>query len=148
MNKFLKLLPLFLATVLMLGTAACSNDDKDEPVPSAQLPAKAKEFISAYFPTASIALATKDKNEYEVTLSEGTSIDFDKAGEWKDVDAAPGKTVPSGFYPSAIDENVAQVAPNAGINEISKESYGYEVELLTGLDMKFTHDGAFISFDR
>lgn len=147
MNKFLKLLPLFFVAVLAFGAVSCS-DDKDEPVPSAELPVKAKEFISTYFPTATITLTTKEKHEYEVTLSDGTRIDFDKAGEWKDVDAAAGKTVPTGFYPSAIDENVAEVSPEAGINEISKENYGYEVELLSGVDMKFNHEGAFISFDK
>lgn len=147
MNKFLKLLPLFFVAVLALGATSCS-DDKDEPVPSAELPVKAKEFVSTYFPTATITLTTKDKDEYEVFLSEGTRIDFNKAGEWKDVDAAAGKTIPSGFYPSAIDANVAEISADAGINEISKESYGYEVELLSGIDMKFNHEGAFISFDR
>lgn len=147
MNKFLKLLPLFFVAVFALGATSCS-DDKDEPVSSAELPVKAKEFVSTYFPTATITLTTKDKDEYEVILSEGTRIDFNKAGEWKDVDAAAGKTIPSGFYPSAIDENVAEVSPEAGINEISKENYGYEVELLSGVEMRFDHNGAFISFDR
>lgn len=147
MKKIFKLLPLFMVAVLAICGVSCS-DDKDEPVASTELPVKAKEFISTYFSTATITLTTKDKGEYEVTLSEGTRIDFDKKGEWKDVDAAAGKTIPSGFYPAAIDENVAQISADAGINEISRESYGYDVELLSGTDMKFNHEGAFISFDR
>ncbi|MDE7376956.1 MAG: PepSY-like domain-containing protein [Muribaculaceae bacterium] len=147
MKKLFRLFPLLFVAVLALGATSCS-DDKDEPVSSAELPAKAQEFVSTYFPTATITLTTKDKDEYEVFLSEGTRIDFNKAGEWQDVDAAPGKVVPSGFYPAAIDENVAEVAADAGINEISKESYGYEVELLSGLEMKFDQNGAFISFDK
>lgn len=147
MKKILKFLPLFLMAVLTLGITSCS-DDKDEPVSPTDLPIKAKEFISTYFPSANIVRSIKDGHEYEATLSDGTRIDFDKKGEWQDVDAPLGMTIPSGFYPQAIDENVAQVSPEAGINEISKEKYGYEVELVSGVDMRFDHDGAFLGFDR
>ena len=92
--------------------------------------------------------ATKDKDEYEVILSNKTQIDFYTSGEWKDVDAPAGQALPTGFYPADIDLYLAFNLEGVGVNEISKESYGYDVETVTGLDMRFDHDGKYLSTDR
>ncbi len=143
MKKMMKFLPMLLIAVLGIAVASCDND-KDEPVASSQLPSKATEFISQYFPSARVISSVKDRDEYDVMLSEGTSIDFYKDGEWKDVDAANGKALPTGFYPAEIDSYVAQYFKGIGINEISKVKRGYEVELTTGTEMVFAADGSFI----
>lgn len=124
------------------------DDDKDEPISSNELPTQAKSFITQYYPSASIVSTKKDKDEYEVVLSEGTRIDFNKSGEWTDVDAVVGKTIPTGFYPAAIDTYVNDNLGGVGINEISKETRGYDVELLTGTDVYFSYEGVFIGYDR
>ncbi len=147
MKKILKLLPLLLIAVMGVALSSCDND-KDEPISSTQLPSKATEFISQYFPSASIVSAQKDNDEYDVTLSEGTKIEFNKDGEWIDVDAAVGKTVPSGFYPVEIDNYLSQNFEGQGINEISKVTRGYEVELLSSTEILFGPDGSFIQIDR
>ncbi len=143
MKKILKFLPLLLIAVMGVALASCDND-KDEPIPSTQLPSKASEFITQYFPSAKIVSSQKDKDEYDVKLSDGTEIDFNKDGEWIDVDAAAGNILPTGFYPSEIDSYIAQNYEGLGINEITKVSRGYEVELNTGTEMIFAHDGSFI----
>lgn len=146
MKKTFKLLSLLLVAMMGFGFMSCS-DDKDEAITSNELPSEVKAFVTQYFPSSTIVSAQKDKNEYEVVLSEGTRIEFDKKGVWQDVDAAIGQTVPSGFYPSAIDEYISSTTMGTGINEISKVKRGYEVELLGGLEMLFDHDGQFISYD-
>lgn len=143
MKKIFKLLPMLLIAVLGIAFTGCDND-KDEPVSSGELPSKATEFISQYFPSARIVSSQKDKDEFEVTLSDGTRIDFDRQGEWTDVEASYLKTIPSGFYPSAIDSYVDQYFNGDGINEISKVKRGYEVELTTTTEILFDHDGQFI----
>lgn len=95
-----------------------------------------------------IMTTQREKDEYEVTLSDGTVIDFDKSGEWKDVDAAMGQSLPTGFYPAAIDNYIAANYAGAGINEISKERRGYDVELVTGQDLVFNAQGEFITIDK
>lgn len=147
MKNFVKYLSVLLAVVGGMMLWSCS-DDKDEPISGDALPTQAKAFIAQYFPEAKVVTTYKDKDDYEVVLSEGTRIDFDKAGEWTDVDAAIGKTIPSGFYPAAIDTYVAENMKGAGINEISKERTGYEVELTTGVELMFNYEGAFIGYDR
>ena len=87
-NKF------FLVALLcmLLQSVTCLADDKIIPVE--QLPASAKTFVKKYFPQATIEYATKDTEfmgaTYEVRLSDGTEVDFDKKGNWDNVDKATG----------------------------------------------------------
>lgn len=143
MKKIFKILPLLLIAVLGAALSSC-GDDKDDPIPSSQLPSKATEFISQYFPSAKIISSFKDKDEFEVKLSEGTQIEFNKDGEWIDVEAPSGKTIPSGFYPSEIDTYLSQYFEGQGISEITKVKRGYEVELITTTEILFGPDGSFI----
>ncbi len=146
MKKILKLLPILLLGVMAISLAAC--DDKDDPVAESQLPATAKAFLNTYYPGIEISTATKDKNEYDVILANGHSVEFDKAGEWKDVDAPVGQTVPVGFYPAAIDTYLSTNNPGDGINEISRDKSGYEVDLVSGVEAVFNSDGIFLHYDR
>lgn len=149
MKKIARLLPvMLLALVGSMMFWSCGDDDKDEPISYENLPAQSKTFLQQYFPSASIVATIKDGNEYEVSLSDGTHIDFNKDGEWTDVDAAIGNTIPSGFYPAAIDTYVSENYPEDGINEISKEKRGYEVELVKGADLLFNYEGTFIGLDK
>lgn len=145
MKKIMRFLPMLLIAVLGAAAWSCSDND-DEVISGETIPTAAKAFITQYFPSAKIVTATKDKNEYEVTLSEGTRIDFNISGEWTDVDAAAGKTVPSGFYPEGIDAFIAENLNSVGINEIEKNRNGYEVELLTGADLTFDYEGGFTGY--
>ncbi len=142
MKKILKLLPMLLIAVLGLSLASCSDDD--DPISPTELPSISKDFIIQYFPSVSIVSAQKDKDDYEVVLSDGTKIEFDKKGDWVEVDATPGKALPTGFYPAEIDAYLAQNFDGEGINEITKVPRGYEVEITTGTEMIFAHDGSFI----
>lgn len=143
MKKFFRIWPVMVLALLGLSVAAC-DDDKDDSIDPEKLPSQVTAFISAYFPSESIVSTRKDNNEYEVTLSDGTEIEFNKEGQWTDVDAVAGNTIPSGFYPEAIDTYVATNYSATGINEISKELYGYDVELVTGKDLSFTAEGTFL----
>lgn len=146
MKKILKFLPILLIAVLGIGLASCDND-KDEPVSPSQLPANATEFINQFYPSTKVVSSYKDKNEYDVVLSDGTEIEFDKDGYWKDVDAPAGKSIATGFYPSVIDEYVAENFSKDGINEITKVKKGFEVELISTTEILFDPDGSYIGID-
>ncbi len=145
MKKILRILPLMLVAVMGVALWSCSDD---EPEIVQNMPTAAKTFLSTYFPSADIQSVHKDKDDkYEVKLTNGFSIDFNKSGEWTDVDAPAGQAVPTGFYPAAIDSYVASAYSNVGINEISRNDRGYEVELTNGTDLYFAADGTFIGID-
>ena len=145
MKKLLRFLPIMLIAVIGISLSACG--DNDEPIAPTELPTAAKTFLTTYYKSVEIVSTTKDKNEYKVTLANGHEVDFNTRGEWTDVDAPAGQTIPSGFYPAEIDSYIETVFNGDGINEISKVIKGYEVELVTGTELIFSSDGSFISFD-
>lgn len=145
MKKVFKFLPFLLVGILAVAMTAC--DDDDDPVTENQLPATAKAFLDTYYPGVDVVSATKDKNEYDVALGNGHSVEFYKDGEWKDVDAPMGQTVPTGFYPELIDIYLAESNPGDGINEISKSKDGYDVDLVSGIDAVFNTAGQFVRYD-
>lgn len=148
MKKLLKFLPLFVVAIMSMAFWSCSDDDDDKVITNTELPTEAKTFLSTYYTDIKYQ-AKEDKGEYEVYLANGHRVDFYKDGTWKDVDAKFGETVPSGFYPSEIDTYIAANYPDNGINEISKESYGYDVELVkNGIDLEFDNDGVFLRIDK
>lgn len=146
MKKLLKFLPLMLAAVMGVALMSCS--DKEEFVDADALPQTAKSFLLQYYPGTEVISTTKDKDEYSVILKNGTQIDFDKKGDWTGVDSPIGVVVPTGFYPAAIDAYIAEKFPEqGGINDISKEKRGYDVELVGGTELVFNYDGQFIGID-
>ena len=143
-NKF------FLVALLcmFLQSVTCLADDKIIPVD--QLPATAKTFVKKYFPQATIEYATKDTEfvgtTYEVRLSDGTKVEFDKKGNWDNVDCKV-KAVPASLVPAAIAQYVKAHYPNTVIVKIDKERSGYDIELSNDLELKFNSKGNLIGID-
>ncbi|MDE5785060.1 MAG: PepSY-like domain-containing protein, partial [Duncaniella sp.] len=106
MRRFLKFLPLLFAAVAATALWSCGDDD-DKPVPANDLPAAARSFLATYFPETGIYSVEKDREGYDVSLSDGHTVDFNLSGEWTDVEAPAGQTIPAGFYPAPIDAYVS-----------------------------------------
>lgn len=152
-TKCLKLLALL--TVCLMGVAVWScgdDDDKDTVITYETLPAQAKSFVSTYYAgvdVRSVESKTDDGVvEYEVRFQNNHEVTFDSAGLWIDVDAPAGQTIPTGIAPEPIAEYVDTRYPAVGINEISRDPRGYEVELVDGTDLLFDPAGNYIGLDR
>ncbi len=134
---------------LFVSTTVCHADGR--PIPPTQLPAAAQAFIQQHFPGKTIVYAEKDtefmKTKYEVSLNDGTQIDFDKKGNWDKVDGHNMVTVPAALVPAAIQQYVSATFAGATVTKIDKERYGYDVELSNDMEMKFNHAGAIMAFD-
>lgn len=115
------------------------------PVKTSDLPKNARTFLTKYFAGDNVRKAEKDQGhrgmEFEVDLQSGAEIDFRENGDWKDVKAAHGKTVPAGIVPAAIADYVAKNHKGQSIVEISRKRGGYEVELSNGTELKLTENG-------
>lgn len=85
--------------------------------------------------------------EYEVVLTDGTEINFDRSGNWDNVETSDRKAVPSKIVPKAIANYVAKNFKGQKIVSIDKERYGYDVELSSGLDLEFDKTGNFRRID-
>lgn len=152
MKKYSLSAALMMAALMMVPAVTSCKDDDDKPISASELPQEAKSFLNVYYPSVDILRTIRDKDngrvEYEVTLANGHEVTFDSNGSWKDVDAPAMQIIPAGIAPQPIADYVATNYPNDGINEISKENYGYEVELVNTIDLRFSADGTFIGIDR
>ena len=130
------LFKLFLPTALCLFAfnLLVSCDDKDQPKDPDQLPDMAQVFIADYFGGQNITKVTYDEKnkDWEVYLDNGTSVTFDKDGNWTEVEAPALKTIPFGIAPEPIGNYIKANYDGYGINEIEKNSYRYEVVLTNG----------------
>lgn len=146
MKKFI-----FISLVTLLTATVCACSDDDEPINPIQLPESAQTFLAQYFSGYEVKRVEKEgkhgDTEYKVTFTNGYEVEFDAIGEWTDVDAPDGRTIPDGIAPAVISEYVVNYFPNDGINEISRDYRGYEVDLVSGVDLTFAPDGTLIEID-
>lgn len=144
---FKKLILTIAVTAMIHGFAFADEYTHDSTI----LPQAARDVIYNNF-KAEISVIKIDKDfghisEYEVVLTDGSEIQFDSKGNWKDVEAARDKSVPDAFLPSAITEYVSIHQKGAKVVGIERKRYGYEVELSNGIEMKFDKNGKFLRYD-
>jgi len=133
---------LSVAAVCLLFTAvSCAHD---RIIPVTQLPAQAQTFIKTHFADKTVAYAKQDGAKYEVKFNDGAEVEFDRRGNWDNVDCK-FTAVPEAIVPEQIKNYVAANHPGALITKIDKERYGYEIELSNSLELKF--DRNFNIFD-
>lgn len=146
MKKFFMLMVIGLLSVSLWS---CSDDDDNETaITIDRLPSAAKSFLSTYYPNVEILEILKDtdhkESEYEVKLRNGHEVEFNALGEWIDIDAPAGESVPTAIIPEGIQRYVTDYFPEYFVNELTKTSYGYEAELTSGLELQFDSQGIFI----
>ncbi len=104
------------------------------------LPAKAKTFLSTYFPKIDIVHAEQDRDSYEVNLKNGVEVEFMKNGEWESVDGKY-QAIPTGFIPSAVLNAVKKAYPKASIIKVDKDWGGFDIELDNRMELKVAANG-------
>ncbi len=115
-----------------------------------QLPEECRMFIGKYYQDAPIAHIEIDKilwwdSGYEVILTDGTSIEFNASGEWKDIEG--NRPVPAGLIPGFIREYVHELYPTLIVHAIEKDRGEYSIELSNGLELTFNHKGKLVEVD-
>lgn len=139
----MKKILLTLAAIFIFGAAAAD----DRPVEYGQFPKAAKDFITKYFAKAEVTSSTLDNDgEYTAYLANGTKIEFNNSGIWKEVNCYT-KAVPAGIIPAKIAHYVKANQAPAMIVKIDVDRNDYEVKLSTGVELKFDLRGNFIRID-
>lgn len=125
---------------LLIITLTTVSADNDKPITVEQLPATAKQFIQNYFQGVTVSYAKQETElfdkSYEVVFTNGNKVEFNKKGEWKDVDCK-FTHVPEGIIPSKIKAYVTSNYKDASIVEIDRDRNDYEVKLSNGLELSF-----------
>jgi len=139
-----------LAVVALLTTSMGANA-QDKLIDLGQLPKQAQNFIKTYSSKLSVAYVKLEdelfsKKSYEVKMNDGSEFEFDKNGEWKEIDMKR-KSIPLSLIPQAIKEYVEKSFPKNNIVKLSRSSSKYEIELSNGLDLVFNSKCKFLRID-
>lgn len=143
---------LFL-TALLLSAIFIASCDREEIIPETKLPASSQEFLKTHFPGIAVTQIIKEtdglEKDYTVYLANGFDIDFEKNGDWDDVDGHIHPLPQSilALLPAGIIEYIAANYPDASIVEVNRERYGYEIDLTGRTELKFNASGGFIGYD-
>lgn len=142
-----KLITLTVCFFTLFGIAKADND---KPISISELPKKSLEFIQQYFPKKEVSYAKMEKDlwdkKYEVVFVNGEKIEFDKNGEWKEVECKLS-AVPEAIIPEQIKTYITKQYPQVKVLKIERDSKKYEVELSNKLDLKFNLKFQLIEID-
>lgn len=134
---------LLLICLFSITSIACGEE---HPITIDKLPQTAQQFIKTHFATLTVSNIMADHDSFDVVFSNGYKVEFDKKGEWEDVDCQRDE-VPGAIIPTAIKNYVSTNYGGNIIVEISKDNRKYDVELNNGLDLEFDKSGNFLRID-
>ena len=143
MKKFITLL------VALVCLPFVSSADDDYAIQFTQLPVVSQTFVRTHFGQEHVSYCMRDSHSFEVRLDDGGEVEFNSAGNWKEVDCKY-KTVPVSvlkLIPASIPTYVESTFPQTIITKVNVKPWGYELELNNGLDVEFNKDGKFMRID-
>ena len=141
--------------LIVCSFSSCSDDepkDNESSIEFNSLPSTAQEFIKKYFKNQNIVKI--EKNEYasatiySVYLDD-VQIDFKEDGEWQQVDAHYGKTIPFTILPEPVQATLNERYPGFGVNQITREGQNFYVVLTNNqggdsINLTFNQSGEII----
>ncbi|MBD5231975.1 MAG: hypothetical protein HDS66_07495 [Bacteroidales bacterium] len=97
------------------------------------LPAQAQNFLNKYFAGVAVKSAKNDFKDrrYEVKLADGAEVEFDYNGNWIEVEAPDGATLPSSTISALMPESVVvnslsgDAMVNGGVMQYVEEVVSY-----------------------
>ena len=141
-----KIVVLFVSMLVLATTASAGND---KPIQVSQLPQTAQQFIKKYFGDRKVAFAKEEsdfRKSYEIAFKNGDKIEFDRKGEWTDIDRKYS-AVPTGIIPAPIAKYVADNYPDNKIVQIERDTRSTEVKLDNRMEIKFDKQHRVIEMD-
>lgn len=124
--------------------------DDEKTIAFEQLPEVSKKFIQKHFNKKDVVHSQLDRElfskSYEVSFADGSKIEFDRKGEWDNVNCLK-KKIPDGIVPEQITDYVKKNHPNAKIVKIDRERKDFEIELENGTEIKFDKNFEVIDYD-
>jgi len=116
-----------------------------------ELPENAKIFIKKHYKNETVSYVIKEEeflviDEYKVLLSDGTEIEFNKNGNWKEI-SNKTKGIKTSVVPANILNYCKKSFPNTTIKKIEQSRWKYQVELSNDLDLEFDTNGNFKRID-
>ena len=127
-----------------------ANADNDRLTVKENLPKKAQQFIDAHFKDTKITYVKDERDylerSYEVLFANGTKVEFNRNGDWKDVDCRHS-SVPSPIVPAQIMQYVKDNYPDVKVMQIERDRNDYELKLSNKLELTFDTQFHIIDID-
>ena len=141
-------LTVYLIAGLLFGLSA--NAQKTV-IKKEALPANAQTFLKTHFGSKKPNYILEDKEilstEYKVKFDNEIEIEFDKKGNWKEVDGQNSK-IPKSIVPKKIASYIKTNFPKEKVTKIEIGTSGYETKLTNGLELKFNLKEDFIKVSK
>ena len=127
-----------------------SSADNDRLTVKENLPKKAQQFIDSNFKDSKITYVKDERDylerSYEVLFADGTKVEFNRNGEWKEVDCRRS-AVPAAIVPTKILNYVNSNYPGVKIIQIEHDRTDYELKLSNKLELTFNKKLNIIDID-
>lgn len=141
-----KILSIMLAIIVGIGaTMARDMTTRDINV----LPANARQFISTHFGKKKVSHIKVDgrfDKEYDVILTDGSEIEFNNSGDWKEIDCGYN-SVPRSILLKSIVDHVKSNYKGRKIVGVEKKRNAYEITLDNDTELVFDRAGNFKRID-
>ena len=107
------------------------------------LPEPIQQFISTHF-KAQVGLVEMDRKSYEVYLTDGTELEFDIMGNWKEIES---KLTPIDFavLPANIASIIKNQFPNTALVEVERKINYYKIKLSNRMKIRIDPNGTILS---
>lgn len=141
---------LFFLLVCLFALQTVARADDDKPVQVSQMPQLAQQFIKKHFSDSKVALAKMESDlfnkSYEVIFTNGNKVEFDKKGNWKEIDCKYS-SVPVEIIPIAIQQYARNNYSDSKILKIDRDKKDYEVKFSNRVELKFDLNFNLIDID-
>lgn len=123
--------------------------DKENLMYEDKIPIEIRNYVSTHFPSCSISKAVEENDEndemYEITLSCGFKLEFNKNKEIIDIDGTT--KIPDSVVPDELLTYVGSNYPNNYIIGWEIQGSNQQVELNNNITLVFSMQGDFVRID-
>lgn len=145
MKKFL-----FVLIVVFSFGVVVAKADNDRIITKDKLPVAAQTFVKEHFGGLKISYVKEERDflekNYQVVFTDGSKLEFTRAGEWKEVDCRY-TVVPAAIVPAKISDYIKENYAGEKILQIDRDRYDYEVKLSNRLELTFDKKFNIIDID-
>lgn len=136
----------FILLALLLTMCMPMMADNDRVITFDQLPQTAQTMLKTHFADKVPLVITVDWDDYKVMYQSGEKVEFDKKGNWKDLDCKVS-AVPTALIPEQIKNHVKATFPGTTIIKLDRDRRGYDVKLNNGLELEYNKQFQVVDID-
>ncbi len=131
-----------LKRTLILAAFAVIFLNADMIISPNSLPENVQNFIKTHF-KAQVGLVQMDRKSYEIYLTDGTELEFDLMGNWKEIENDM-----AGIDFSVLPPNLASIIqttyPNTALLEVKRKMNYYKIKLSNRMKIHIDANGTIL----